>query len=75
MTEWLTTRDVAARTAKHRDTVMKAAEAGELHGHQTKRRGRWSFTPEAVAAWMYGRDSAAACGCRALKPLRGGRAA
>ena len=70
MTDWETTSQLAARVQRHVVTVRRAAESGELHGHQTGRGGRWSFKPEAGDAWVEGRDSESACGCRALRLAR-----
>lgn len=42
----------------HRETVVRAAEAGELHGGQRRARGRWSFKAECVEAWAEGRKCA-----------------
>lgn len=70
MNVWETTLQVAARVNRHPATVRKAAESGVLHGHQTRRRGRWQFKPEAADAWVMGQNSKAACGCQSLRPLR-----
>lgn len=63
MNEWLTTAQVADLTQRHPVTVRKALEGGVLHGHQVKRRGRWSVARAAVDAWLTGGDGRAACGC------------
>jgi excisionase family DNA binding protein len=65
--EWETTNEVALRTRRHRVTILRAAESGVLHGHQTGKGGRWTFKPAAVDAWVEGRNSKAACGCQALR--------
>lgn len=70
MTEWETAEQVAQRLNRHPVTVRVAARSGLLHGHQTVRRGRWQFKPEAVDAWVEGRNSKAACGCQALRSVR-----
>lgn len=67
MTEWLTTAAVALKMNRCVDTVRRLAESGELHGHQPKRKGTWSFTPEAVDAWVMGQDGETACGCKRLR--------
>lgn len=67
MTEWLTTAQAAKKANRCTDTIRDAAQVGDLHGHQPKRKGRWSFKPEAVDAWLEERDSHAACGCQRLK--------
>lgn len=64
MNTWETTAQVAARANRHPVTVRKAARSGLLHGHQTGRRGRWQFKPNAVDAWVEGNNSKAACGCQ-----------
>lgn len=73
MNTWETTLQVAARVNRHPVTIRKAAESGLLHGHQTRRRGRWQFKPSAVDAWVEGNDSRSACGCQASRPLRRAR--
>jgi excisionase family DNA binding protein len=70
MTDWETTLNVATRLNRHPDTIRKAAESGALHGHQTGRRGRWQFKPEAADAWVEGRNSKAVCGCEPLRLAR-----
>lgn len=70
MTDWETTAQVAKRVNRHRDTVLKSAESGVLHGHQTARRGRWQFKPTAADAWVEGNNSKAACGCQPLRVAR-----
>lgn len=47
----VTVAEVAAATRKHPVTVRLAAEAGELHGTQSKKGGRWSFKAVCVDAW------------------------
>lgn len=70
MTEWETAEQVAQRLNRHPVTVRLNARSGLLHGHQTKRGGRWLFKPEAADAWVEGRNSKAACGCQALRSVR-----
>lgn len=70
MPEWMTTADVAAKVHRHPVTVLTAAESGLLHGHQPRRRGRWSFAPAAVDAWVMALGEKAqleACGCVKLR--------
>ncbi|MBB1153956.1 helix-turn-helix domain-containing protein [Amycolatopsis dendrobii] len=64
MSDWMTPHQVAAEYDRHPMTVYKALECGELHGHQKKRRGRWSVLRASVEAWMRGMDGETACGCR-----------
>lgn len=70
MSTWETTAEVAKRAHRHPVTVRNAAQSGVLHGHQTGRKGRWAFKPEAVDAWIEGRDSKASCGCQPLRSVR-----
>ena len=70
---WETTDQVATRIQRHPVTVRLAAESGQLHGHQPKRRGRWKFAPDAVDAFIQGLDDRAqieACGCARLRVAR-----
>lgn len=73
MTEWLTAAQAAMQANRSAGTIRLAAESGDLHGHQPKRKGRWSFAPAAVDAWVRGEDGTAACGCQRLR-LAGRRA-
>lgn len=47
----LTTAEVAAATRRHPDTVRDALEAGELHGTQNVKGGRWSIREDCAEAW------------------------
>lgn len=51
---WLSTAQAADRAGCHRDTVLKALEAGELHGTQRKAKGRWKIHVTCVDAWNLG---------------------
>lgn len=74
MNEWLTAAQAAQRANRSAGTIRLAAESGDLHGHQPMRKGRWSFAPGAVDAWVRGDDGAVACGCQRLR-LAGRRTA
>lgn len=50
---WFTTAQAAEYVGRHRDTVLKALEAGELHGSQTKTRGRWRVHRDCLDAWAF----------------------
>lgn len=67
MTEWLSTKQVAEVTGRHLVTVQRAAECGDLHGHQPRRNCSWRFSREAVDAWVRGEDGPTACGCQRLR--------
>lgn len=47
----LTVDDVAQATRRHPVTVRRALEAGELHGSQAVKGGRWSVREECAEAW------------------------
>ncbi|MFF5988164.1 helix-turn-helix domain-containing protein [Prauserella flavalba] len=68
--DWLTPKQAAVTARRHPVTVYKALEAGELHGHQRKRGGRWLVHPDAVSAWIRGTDGTAACGCSNVRRIR-----
>jgi excisionase family DNA binding protein len=70
MTTWLTAAEAAKYANRCADTIRIAAQLGELHGHQAGRKGRWSFKPECVDAWLERRNSAVACGCQNLRLAR-----
>lgn len=48
------TAQAAEHVGCHRDTVLKALEAGDLHGGQRKANGRWSIRLECLDAWADG---------------------
>jgi hypothetical protein len=70
MTDWLTAAEVKLIANRHIDTVRRALESGELHGHQRTRKGRWQIHPNAVDAWIRGMDGPTACGCVRLRAVR-----
>ena len=51
---WLSAVETAERANCHHVTVLKAVEAGELHGIQRKKYARWKFRPACVDAWLAG---------------------
>lgn len=51
---WFTTQQAADHIGLHRDTVLKALEAAELHGAQPKKRGRWRIHRDCLDAWAFG---------------------
>ena len=51
---WHNTAQAAARAGCHSDTVLKALEAGELHGSQRKAKGRWRVHVDCIDAWCAG---------------------
>jgi excisionase family DNA binding protein len=67
MTDWLSTKQVAAYVGRHVVTVLRAAECGDIHGHQPARNCSWRFKREAVDAWLEGNDGRNACGCQNLR--------
>lgn len=48
------TAQAAEHVVCHRQTIVKAAEAGELHGEQRITGGRWKFRLACLEAWMAG---------------------
>jgi hypothetical protein len=69
---WLTPRQVANRVHRSIDAVYEALQSGELHGHQRKRKGRWTVRPAAADAWNAGGNSESACECRRLRAVKRG---
>lgn len=51
---WHDTSQAAEHAGCHPDTVRKAAEAGELHGSQRKKKGRWRIHVDCLDAWCAG---------------------
>ncbi|MFE2772251.1 hypothetical protein [Microbacterium resistens] len=50
----LSVADVATAVGRHPVTVRKALEAGELHGTQQTKGGRWSVREDCAEAWADG---------------------
>jgi hypothetical protein len=50
----LTVAEVAAGTRRHEVTVRRALEAGELHGTQNAKGGRWTVREDCAEAWADG---------------------
>lgn len=48
------TTQAADYADRHRDTILRALELGELHGGQRKAGGRWSIRRECLDAWLDG---------------------
>lgn len=53
---WFSTAQAADHTGRHADTIRKALEAAELHGHQRIAGGRWSIHVDCLDAWAGGAD-------------------
>lgn len=51
---WHGTGTAAEHVGCHPNTVLKAAESGELHGTQRKARGRWRIHVNCLDAWAAG---------------------
>lgn len=47
----LNTAEVAAATRRHVNTVLLALEAGDLHGTQSTKGGRWLIREDCAEAW------------------------
>lgn len=48
------TTQAAEYAGCHRQTVLRALEAGDLHGGQRVAGGRWSIRRECLDAWLDG---------------------
>jgi excisionase family DNA binding protein len=51
---WFATGTAAEYVDCHPNTILKAAESGELHGTQRKTRGRWRIHVDCLDAWAAG---------------------
>lgn len=52
LTRRLTVNDAATAGSRHPVTIRRALEAGELHGKQRTKGGRWLIQPECLDAWI-----------------------
>lgn len=52
MSAVLTAPEAAQASRRHPVTIRKALEAGELHGSQRKKGGRWSIRQACLDAWI-----------------------
>ena len=50
----LNTTQAAEYANRHRDTILRALESGELHGSQRNAGGRWSIRTICLDAWIDG---------------------
>lgn len=50
----LTVAEVAEAVRRHPVTVRKALEAGQLHGAQSVKGGRWTVREDCAEAWVEG---------------------
>lgn len=56
---WMDTDEAAVYTRRNVQTIRRAAQSGELHGHQrVEPKGRWMFDSECVDAWIQGSECA-----------------
>jgi hypothetical protein len=49
---FLSPKDAADRSGRHRPTITRALVNGDLHGTQHVPRGRWSIRSSCLEAWM-----------------------
>lgn len=49
---YLTVDQAATEAHRHRVTLWRALESGQLHGSQRGKRGRWLIRPECLDAWI-----------------------
>jgi len=50
----LDTTQAAVAAGRHRDTIKRALESGDLHGSQRCKGGRWWIRAECFNAWLSG---------------------
>lgn len=50
----LSVDEAAVYAKRHRVTLWRHLESGELHGSQRKAKGRWVIRVECLDAWMAG---------------------
>lgn len=53
---WMNTAQAAKHAGRHPNTILKAADAAELHGTQRKKGGPWRFHVSCVDAWILGEE-------------------
>lgn len=64
----LTVTEAAAAARRHRVTVLRALETGQLHGTQRVKGGRWLIRETCLDAWLDG----VPCEHRTnVRPIRG----
>lgn len=51
---WLDVAAAATYANRHRVTLWKALESGQLHGEQRMAKGKWSIRAECIDAWLAG---------------------
>jgi hypothetical protein len=51
---WFSTALAGEHAGCHPETVLKALEAGKLHGYQRKKKGRWRIHIACLDAWCAG---------------------
>jgi excisionase family DNA binding protein len=61
---FMNTTEAASYAGRHRETILHALEAGELHGLQRKARGRWRIRRECLDAWLSGTPCSHASGAQ-----------
>lgn len=62
---WVTPAEAAGVAHRHVNTIRKALESGELHGHQRGRRGRWLVWDGSINPWVTGATGTRECACAA----------
>lgn len=70
LAERLTPADVARIFRRHPVTVRNALAAGELHGSQRVKGGRWLIAEACADAWAEGRPCTHQLEDRKVRPLR-----
>lgn len=54
----LTVEQTAEAALRHPKTILKALAAGDLHGVQSKKGGRWFVRVDCLDSWLDGRPCA-----------------
>lgn len=52
--EWLDVAEASTYAKRHRVTLWKALESGQLHGQQRMAKGKWLIARDCMDAWIAG---------------------
>lgn len=55
-TGYLTVAEASTYAKRHRVTLWRALESGQLHGSQRGAGGKWAIRPECLDAWLAGQS-------------------
>lgn len=68
--KFLSSKEAALATGRHEETVTKALRVGDLHGTQSKKKGRWMIEEDCLGAWVYNQKCKHALVARATAPRK-----